>query len=92
MATIEELRREISKQKDINLSIQEMRKLEDEKRKLELELKSLKRQNKWGNSMESFQKIGAELKKAGSKFMEEAGKAKRNMEINEKRNESLFRI
>lgn len=82
MATIEELRREIKRQKNINQGINEMQELAKEKQRLELEYKMLKEVN---SKKTNWSKIGSEIKDIGGKIMKVANQGRRNLEAKDKK-------
>ncbi len=89
MVTPNLLKKQIERQKNVNMGIKEIRELSKEKQRLELEYKMLKSENSpktnWG-------KIGSELKGIGIKIMETAHEARENMEKphTETKRRSLF--
>ena len=88
MVTSKQLKKQIDKQKNINMGIKTIRDLSKEKQRLELEYKMLKEENK---PKKSWSKIGNELKGLGNKIIASANEGRKNIEAKEKEQGSLFK-
>jgi adenylate kinase len=86
---IDDLKRQIQKEKNILKGKDEMRKLEQERLQLEAELKRIKAENR-GSKTQTLRKVGGELKTMGNKLLGYAQKARVNMEAREKNRRPLF--
>ena len=82
MATIEELRKKIQQQKNINAGIKEMRELALEKEKLEKEYVRLKKEN---TRKTNWAKIGGELKTIGNNILDVANRGREELEKRDKK-------
>ena len=81
MVTTEQLRKQIERQKNVNMGIKEMRELSKEKERLELEFNMLKGENK---PKTSWSKIGGELKGIGNKIIKVANESRKDLEAKNK--------
>lgn len=90
MSTIEELRREIAKEKNKQSNISEINKLGREKAKLEQELKQLKYQNRYGERDENIKNIWGGVKTAFGKIQTEVGKLQQEQIRRDKQHKRIF--
>lgn len=85
MATIEELRRQIQRERNIAQGKKEIAQIGFEKSKLEKELAELRKQNSGkGDYKKDLAYLGRGLQKMGSNLLNVAGTARKNLESKEK--------
>ena len=85
MATIEELRRQINKEKNILQGKKEIIQIGYEKNKLEKELEELRKKNSGKRDYKKdLESLGRGLQKMGSNLLNVASTARKNLESKEK--------
>lgn len=94
MATIDELKREIAREKSYAESEAEIQKIGDEKKSLQKQLKSMKFKRKFGKfvpkvDVKAIKKIGTGIKSGIQRLNSEVGKVRDRQDIMDRQNRSI---